>query len=684
MVVCLVSFRPMEVDGRKGKKNSKGVAWYWVIEYFSTLKEVDASILRGAKTREVVALRCLEELFDPLPDPATVDAQANGHFDFSRGFEEVLTYILRRASISELKSGAPESLTSCAIPFIIHKRASMGQAALSKLKDELVRGTHPFAPYLSKGSRLVLANVQDNDDIVALPLRSPSEANADDQVSEVPERLVDMNLDNVDGNADVQVSKVQEIHNGDVQVSVVQKSLIATTHDNVDDEADVQVSKAQESLLYTSFDDGKGNADAQVSLIAFDKVDGDGDGDAQVSTAQENLICTTLDDANGNSDAQVAEAQESLIDTILNNVDGNAGHQVSKAQESLIYTTHDDANGNADSQVVEAQVSLIPTILENVDGAQRHDMHAEEFFPRKRKSNDFPDKYVDGQSHEIENQGDLDGRYDHYLVTKKIRLDPSCGNQIVAEASKGVRKYSELGGLEESRSLEIGHDERLGLVSDIHGNSNLQPNTDKVSRGASGNETDDFLSVGVVSDGDLRASSVVPALKTQNIDSNLHEIEPDNTMEHLPKEDTEFDNDGYDNEGLKVSEKEGNIFNSPCKVNHGSSQVSESPVLNFCVKCNKEGSLLVCGSSDCSLGIHESCLGSSVKFDDQGNFYCPFCAYSRALSEYRKCTESVSSAKKELNAFFNMNAIHQPKEHAEKLYRGQSTTILDSTNQGTC
>ncbi|XP_038698046.1 uncharacterized protein LOC119995607 [Tripterygium wilfordii] len=300
-----------------------------------------------------------------------------------------------------------------------------------------------------------------------------------------------------------------------------------------------------------------------------------------------------------------------------------------------------------------------------MDGARGADMHAQEFFPLKRKSSDFLDKYVNGQAHEIENQGDLDGRYDHYLVSKKSRLVPSCSNQSLAQTL------------------------RLGLVSEINGNSNVQPsqsetanNTEKVSRGASGNGNHDYLSVGVVNDADLRASSVAPTLKTQNVDEgkihtvdNLHDNEPANTMEHLSKEDNEFDNDGYDNERLKVSEKERNILNSPCKVNHGSSQVSESPVLNPCVKCNKEGSPLFCSSSNCSLGIHENCLGSPVKFDDQGNFYCPFCAYAHALSEYRKCTESVSSLKKEFHSFFNKNASHRPST------KGKGTTILDSTNQ---
>ncbi|XP_038687770.1 uncharacterized protein LOC119987096 [Tripterygium wilfordii] len=399
----------LEVDERTVRSDSKSVAWYWVIEHFSTLKHIDASILRelmepapeirdeelGAKTREAVALRCLEELFHPLPDPAAVDAQANGHFDVSRSCEEVLKYILRRAAISELKSGAPESLKIRAIPFIIHKRASMGQTALSKLKDELVRGTLPFAASLSKGGRLVLANEHDKDDALALTWRCPGKANADAQVSDVQERMMDTNLDDVDGNADAQVPKVQESlmataldnvdGNADAQVSMVQESLIATAHDNMDGDADVQVSKVQEMH----------NADVQVSivkesLIATTHGNMDGNADVQVSeaqeihnvvvedsTVQESLIATTRDNVDCiadvqvskpqeicNADAPVSVVQECLIATIHDNADV----QISKAQESLFYTSFEDANGNADAQVAEAEVSLIATTLDNVDG----------------------------------------------------------------------------------------------------------------------------------------------------------------------------------------------------------------------------------------------------------------------------------------------------------------------------
>ncbi|RLN09095.1 uncharacterized protein C2845_PM11G04940 [Panicum miliaceum] len=42
---------------------------------------------------------------------------------------------------------------------------------------------------------------------------------------------------------------------------------------------------------------------------------------------------------------------------------------------------------------------------------------------------------------------------------------------------------------------------------------------------------------------------------------------------------------------------------------------------DLCIKCGKDGQLLQCSS--CLLSAHDSCFGSSVTFEDSGQFYCP-------------------------------------------------------------
>lgn len=78
-----------------------------------------------------------------------------------------------------------------------------------------------------------------------------------------------------------------------------------------------------------------------------------------------------------------------------------------------------------------------------------------------------------------------------------------------------------------------------------------------------------------------------------------------------------------------------------------------------CVKCNKEdGELLACSASICPLVVHDKCLNSPPSFDDSGNFYCPYCAYRLAVSDYRKAKKKAGSARKKLAAFMGTGNQH--------------------------
>lgn len=79
---------------------------------------------------------------------------------------------------------------------------------------------------------------------------------------------------------------------------------------------------------------------------------------------------------------------------------------------------------------------------------------------------------------------------------------------------------------------------------------------------------------------------------------------------------------------------------------------------NLCVKCTKDGQLLACSSNSCPLMVHENCLGSPAEYDAKGKFYCPFCAYSRATSEYLEAKKKASLARKELTAFMKTGKEH--------------------------
>ncbi|GAA0138340.1 hypothetical protein LIER_00103 [Lithospermum erythrorhizon] len=80
-------------------------------------------------------------------------------------------------------------------------------------------------------------------------------------------------------------------------------------------------------------------------------------------------------------------------------------------------------------------------------------------------------------------------------------------------------------------------------------------------------------------------------------------------------------------------------------------QVSLGTQLTSCVKCNKDGNLLVCSSSGCQLVVHEECLGSAIDFYRTGDFYCPFCAYSQAISCFLEAKKNLFLARRNRRAF---------------------------------
>ncbi|KAL4325983.1 hypothetical protein GQ457_11G019650 [Hibiscus cannabinus] len=91
-------------------------------------------------------------------------------------------------------------------------------------------------------------------------------------------------------------------------------------------------------------------------------------------------------------------------------------------------------------------------------------------------------------------------------------------------------------------------------------------------------------------------------------------------------------------------------------------RLNRDPVGEGCVKCNQNGQVLVCSSSDCPVMVHESCLGSTAGFDDKGNFLCPFCDYSLLFSKCLEGKDRISLASKNLTALMELLA----KIHAEK------------------
>ncbi|KAE8098821.1 hypothetical protein FH972_016856 [Carpinus fangiana] len=144
------------------------------------------------------------------------------------------------------------------------------------------------------------------------------------------------------------------------------------------------------------------------------------------------------------------------------------------------------------------------------------------------------------------------------------------------------------------------------------------------------------------------------------------DYEAEEDMDRCCEAGTSSDSDGYHKDHIDASMKKHEFLSSQCTYSHDS--LAGWTDTNLCVKCNEGGQLLVCNTSHCPLVVHEICLGTSPRFDNNVNFYCPFCAYSLAISEYLESKKKSSLARKELSKFVRMGLEHQQKEVLERLH----------------
>lgn len=119
-------------------------------------------------------------------------------------------------------------------------------------------------------------------------------------------------------------------------------------------------------------------------------------------------------------------------------------------------------------------------------------------------------------------------------------------------------------------------------------------------------------------------------------------------MDYHSEEGASSDSDGYHNTRINISEKKYEFLSSQWTF---SSDSDESIGKKFCMKCGKNGNLLVCSESDCVMALHGKCLRVSTTFHDCGNFYCPFCFCTRAFRDYQRSKKETSLARKKLSAF---------------------------------
>ncbi|EPS72218.1 hypothetical protein M569_02550 [Genlisea aurea] len=96
-------------------------------------------------------------------------------------------------------------------------------------------------------------------------------------------------------------------------------------------------------------------------------------------------------------------------------------------------------------------------------------------------------------------------------------------------------------------------------------------------------------------------------------------------------------------------------------------------VIDACIKCNKGGRLLSCFTESCPLFIHEGCLGFPARYDGNGRFYCPYCAYKNTVAELRQAERFAVSCKKNLMMF--MRGVEENAEKFKGISRDEEKKI---------
>ncbi|XP_017981924.1 PREDICTED: uncharacterized protein LOC18591106 isoform X2 [Theobroma cacao] len=282
--------------------------------------------------------------------------------------------------------------------------------------------------------------------------------------------------------------------------------------------------------------------------------------------------------------------------------------------------------------------------------------------------------------------GNPNGMFNHndlQLKEKKFKQDGSCSNQSVGQipiplhGNEQVQKDSQANEVDRdgrvtSRTVgqsdgvfhvkfqdnQIGNAQNAGMVGEeMYGDtasrniSMIEPNhfeSGSLQKVPSGDSNDNVDQVFPLSSPKPASADVFQ----QKIDSDEANVD----FEHPCTEQL------YEDERLDVALKKSLSLSSRCTSSQDPLGTADWIEQNLCFKCIKSGRVLVCSSNDCPIVVHESCFGTPARFDDKGNFRCPYCAYSVSISQYLEAKGKVTLAREELCAFMELFAKILPEE----------------------
>lgn len=349
-------------------------------------------------------------------------------------------------------------------------------------------------------------------------------------------------------------------------------------------------------------------------------------------------------------------------------------------------------------QTMATNESLIPPTCENENEASGNNLHNTNLLASKRNRNDSnnlaDDENMEGDFNEIQGEFDLhsnvqklkqDANYTDKSLVQSSVPQPCCESLenlqervVGVDGGEGcvVANQSKDAGMEESQFPDDGCSERVGRGGDLNDDQIKDNQTmvdhipDKMCQDTSGDEAIQNMYVDEVNVNEPRTSTDATLLETQ---LNDYANKSKGQTESLHEEEMSSDDDEYLYERIDVAKTKSHFFSSQGFLENDFLAASSFTEQNLCMKCNKDGQLLGCNTSSCPLVVHENCLGYPAHFDEMGNFYCPFCAYSLAMSEYLEAKKKASIARKRLASFFQKSLQQHPNESAEELHKKEQT-----------
>ncbi|XP_023904298.1 uncharacterized protein LOC112016036 isoform X2 [Quercus suber] len=693
--------------------------WIWVMEVLARFKQVDVSVLHdlielvpelpddlGKNMREMLALRCLEFLFDPSNgvrngDCSTLDSKVG--LDFSKSCEDVLQHILHETSLSDLKIAGPELLKWDVRPFIIHKRAGMPKLALQQLKDSILEGIHPYADSLKERSGLTLTSAGDgipvnNGNHNALTHRVNGSC-FDTQHMGAKGNLIPTMLEN--GNQLLQ----KDPCNRNLLLSKrgrnrsATENMVGDFHENqntLNDGDNLHINaKKQKQCPSSSIQSIEENPvplrgtepleDSSARVMPVSEREGCDLAKDQIGTLKEGRVLEDGHDEHTvsvrcghNSDDEFHHNQSETSDNATMICQGPSADEPCK--DIAVNKDIDDSEHCVEPRpLIGPYIATMMVQEMSVDEVKDDSEHCAE--PRTSSgpllNKTLEDEFHHNQSGTLDSatimlqDPSTDKPFQHVFVNEDkndgehcVEPRPFTGSFLPCSASVMVQDISE---------VKPGQKISVEEIKDDSDNC-AEPRTSSVPLLNKTLENESQCNCG--HDFQLKAPCAA------SLDGSQQKIitnEAEEVMDLCCEAETSNDSDECHNYKIDVSKKKLEFLRSQCKYSHDSLASAGCTEHNFCVRCNEGGQLLVCNTRNCPLVVHENCLGFSSRFDGNGNFYCPFCVYSLAISEYLEAKKKASLADTELNKFIHMDLKHQPKELMQQAEPSASSDNVNAT-----